>query len=211
MNAGKLIVFSGLDASGKTTNRNHVDMRLNSSGIDYAMTREPGGTPFAEAMRELILCNKYDTPPLSEVLMFYAGRVEHTKSLIKPYLERGYHVLSDRYYDSSLAYQSIKCPETKAIHDACFPHLVVPDLTLLFDVPAEVAIERMTRTRGALAMDKIETRGLEYFTQVRNNFLNMADLDPNTIIIDATKPLAEVMDETWQHIKQCIGYHSDDY
>lgn len=209
MNAGKLIVFSGMDACGKTTNRNHVDMRLNSTGIGYACTREPGGTPYAEAMRKLILSKEFDAPPLSEVLMFYAGRVEHTKTLIKPYLERGYHVLTDRYYDSSLAYQSIQCPETKAIHDACFPHLVVPDMTLLFDVPAEVALERMQRTRSG-EMDKIENRGLEYFTQVRNNFLTMASNDPNTIVIDATRPLSEVMDVTWNHVKHCIGYETDE-
>lgn len=210
MTCGKFIVFSGMDACGKTTNRNHVDMLLNSTGIDYAITREPGGTPFAERIRELILTDEFDVPPLSEVLMFYTGRVEHTANLIVPYLERGFHVLTDRYYDSSLAYQSIQCPETQAIHDACAKHLRVPDLTLLFDVPADVALARMEKTRGPGVMDKIEKRGIEYFTQVRNNFLSMASNDPNTIIIDATQPLSAVMDETWNHVKQCIGHRTDE-
>lgn len=210
MNHGKFIVFSGMDACGKTTNLTHVDMRMNSTGIDYAMTREPGGTPFAERIRELILSDDYDVPPLSEVLMFYTGRVDHTKNLIVPYLERGFHVLSDRYYDSSLAYQSVDCPETHALHELCKPHLRVPDLTLLFDVPAEIGLERMKKSRGADKMDKIEKRGIAYFTQVRNNFLSMASNDPNTIIIDATKPLSVVMDETWNHVKQCIGYKTDE-
>lgn len=210
MNHGKFIVFSGMDASGKTTNRNHIDMRLNSTGIDYACTREPGGTNYADAMRELILSDKYSYPPLSEVLMFYAARVEHTKTLIDPYLRRGYHVISDRYYDSSLAYQAIECPQTKAIHEACLPELRVPDMTLLFDISPEIAFQRMVKDRGLAKMDKFEKRGIEFFTQVRNNFLDMASNDPNTIILDAAQPLSVVMDATWKHIKHCIGYETDE-
>lgn len=210
MTCGKFIVFSGMDACGKTTNRNHVDMRLNSTGIDYAITREPGGTAFAEKMREIVLSDAYEIPSLSQLMMFYAGRVEHTKNLIVPYLERGFHVLTDRYYDTSLAYQSIDCAETQIVHDACMPHLRTPDLTLLFDVPAEVAIDRMNKSRGADKMDKFERRGVAYFEQVRNNFLSMANEDPNTVVIDATQPLSVVMDQTWHHVKQCLGLKTDE-
>lgn len=209
---GKFIVFSGMDASGKTTNRNHVDMRLNSIlGLEYAITREPGGTPFAEDIRErYLLSEEFKFPTIAEALLFYAARVDHTQSLIKPYLDRGVHVLTDRYYDSSLAYQTVFCPETRDVHNACKPFLQHPDLTLLFDVPAEVGLERMLKSRGAGKMDKIEKRGIEYFRKVRDNFLSMANEDPNTVVIDATQPLSVVMDQTWHHVKQCLGLKTDE-
>lgn len=205
---GKFIVFSGMDASGKSTNRDYVDAQLQRVGAkystDYILTREPGGTPFAERLRELILSKAYEIPSLTEALMFYAGRIDHTQNVIIPHLERGCHVLSDRYYDSTLAYQSIICEETFAIHNVCSKHLRAPDLTLVFDIPASVALERMQKSRGRAAMDKIESRGVEYFEQVRDNFLNMAKDDRNSVVIDANRPLEEVQAETWNRIKGII-------
>lgn len=192
--AGKFIVFSGLDASGKTTNLQHVDSLLTKAGVDFARTREPGGTMFAEKMRSLILDPASEIPPLSEVLSFYAARVDHTEKVIQPYLNRGYHVLCDRYYDSSLAYQSVFCNETRAIHTACLSHLCVPDLTILYDVPAEVSAARLQSERGTL--DRIERLGAEYFSEVRANFLELAVNDPNTLIVDGTQPIRAVLEET---------------
>jgi dTMP kinase len=202
---GKFIVFSGLDASGKTTNRNHIDLRLNNTNVNYVMTREPGGTPFAEKVRELILSREYEVPALTETLLFYAARIDHTKNFIDPWIERGYHVLTDRYYDSTLAYQTIQCEEVLQVHTACLPKLRKPDLTLMYDIPAEIALERMFRSRGAAVMDKIEMRGLEYFNSVRNNFLSMARDDSSTIIIDATKPLSDVLEESWRLVSTFLG------
>ena len=191
---GKFIVFSGLDASGKTTNLQHVDSLLTRAGVNFARTREPGGTAFAEKMRSLILDPSGDIPPLSEVLSFYAARVDHTEKVIRPYLDRGYHVLCDRYYDSSLAYQSVFCEETRTIHNACASHLCVPDLTILFDIPAEVSAARLSTERGVL--DRIERLGTEYFREVRSNFLELARNDPNTVIVDGTQPVRVVLEET---------------
>lgn len=206
---GKFIVFSGLDASGKTTNRTIVNDRLLESGAaygkDFILTREPGGTPYAERIRELILDKQYETPPLTELLLFYAARVDHTQSVIIPALENGTHVLCDRYYDSSLAYQSILCEETFAVHNACSAKLRAPDLTLLFDIPADVALARMQKSRGSAVMDKIELRGIEYFEQVRENFLNMAKDDRSTIVIDANRDIETVSAEVWHHIKRFVS------
>lgn len=204
---GKFIVFSGLDASGKTTNRDHVDIQLRDKQVDYSITREPGGTVFAERIRELLLSPEHSISPLSEVMMFYAARLDHTEKLIIPYLEKGYHVLCDRYYDSTWAYQSPICPEVCAVHSICMNHLRKPDMTILYDIPAELAFERIIKNRGVEAAknDRFESRSLEYFNKVRDNFLNLAKDDPSYVVLDASRPLSEVLVDTWNNVKTCLG------
>jgi dTMP kinase len=159
-------------------------------------TREPGGTPLAEALRSLVLGARSSEPvtPAAELLIMYAARAQHTTNLIRPALARGALVLCDRYGDASYAYQG----GGRGVADeliAPLSHLAQgglrPDLTLLFDAPVELALAR-ARSRGAGA-DRIEAETVAFFLRVREKYLALARAEPGRIrVIDATQSVAVV-------------------
>ena len=192
---GKFITFEGGEGSGKSTQLRALAAWLGERGIDVVSTREPGGAPSAEIIRTLLVEGDVDRwQPVSEVLLHYAARTEHLAHTVLPALERGAWVLSDRYCDSTLAYQGYGHGFDRAviaqIHNAAVDGLM-PDLTLILDIPVEAGLMR------AHGRDHDENRyermGEGFHGRVRDGFLAIASAAPQRCaIIDATQGLEQV-------------------
>lgn len=191
MAKGKFITFEGIDGAGKSTHVGGVATYLRGLGKTVITTREPGGTPLGERLRELLL---HETMHLeTEALLMFASRREHIAQLIAPALERGDWVISDRFTDASFAYQGggrkLSLDKLRALEQWVHADLQ-PDLTLLFDVPLEVARQRLDKG-GAL--DKFEQEQQDFFAGVRDVYLKRAAQFPQRMrIIDSTQPIASV-------------------
>lgn len=194
------ISFAGIECCGKTTLSKSLDLQLTRLGHRVTHTREPGGTKFAEQVRNLLLDKKHDVPPMTEALMFYAGRIEHTQARIIPALNSGHVVITDRYYETTLAYQTITCGMTQEIHDICLPEIVVPDMVILIDIPASVSTKRLInlRQKHGIPLDRLEERPEIFFEKARQNFLNM--VDDRYLVLDGTKSLQELESEIVQAV-----------
>ncbi len=191
----KFIVIEGLEGAGKTTARACVVELLRQHGIiDVVLTREPGGTPLAEKLRQLIKqgIDGEQVTDKAELLMIYAARVQLVETVIKPALSRGTWVLGDRHDLSSQAYQGggrgIDHQLIRSLRDTVLGDFK-PDLTLYLDVTPEIGLQR-ARARGAL--DRIEQESLDFFTRTRARYLELANGDPNIKRIDATGDIATV-------------------
>lgn len=187
----KFITLEGMDGAGKSTHIPSIIEMLKARGHEVVSTREPGGTPLGERLRELLLHESMHAE--TETLLMFAARREHIANVIKPALERGAFVLSDRFTDASFAYQSGAkgVPANKVeILEQWVQEDLQPDMTLLFDVPVEVSIARLA---GARSPDKFERESAEFFTKIRNAYLQRASQNPQRFrVIDASKPLEEV-------------------
>ncbi len=201
---GKFITIEGVEGVGKSTNIAHLKHLLESNGIDYAITREPGGTPLAEKIRGLLLA--VDDEPLSvlaELLLVFAARAQHLERFIKPQLDAGIWVLCDRFTDATFAYQGAgRGLDAKTI--ATLQELVQnglrPDLTIILDLDPVVGMQRATE-RGAL--DRFELEQIEFFRRVRQCYLNIAAREPNRCaVIDASRSLAEVEKSLLSTVRQ---------
>lgn len=194
MTLGKFITFEGIDGAGKSTHIAFVAELLRTAGKTVVVTREPGGTPLGEKLRELLL---QETMHLeTEALLMFAARREHLAQVIEPALARGDWIISDRFTDASFAYQGggRKLPVEKlnVLEQWVHPHLQ-PDLTLLFDVPLAVARTRLDATR---TLDKFEQEKDVFFEAVRQGYLQRAAHFPQRFrIIDSTKSVSEVRAE----------------
>lgn len=189
--AGKFITFEGIDGAGKSTHLGGAAEFLRSRGYTVTVTREPGGTPLGEALRELLLHQKMHLE--TEALLMFAARREHLAQIIEPALARGECVISDRFTDATFAYQGggrkLDLNKLAALEQWVHPHLQ-PDLTLLFDVPLEVARGRLQASREP---DKFEREKAEFFAATREGYLRRAAEFPRRFrIVDSTKPVAEV-------------------
>ncbi len=194
MARGKFITFEGVDGAGKSTHIADFADALRARGLQVVTTREPGGTPLGEKLRELLL---HETMHLeTEALLMFASRREHIAQVIRPALARGDWVISDRFTDATFAYQGGGRQLSMARLDVLeqWVHAdLQPDLTLLFDVPLAVARERLSRTRDP---DKFEREQDAFFTRVRDAYLQRAARFPQRMrVIDSTRPLAEVSSE----------------
>lgn len=194
MASGKFITFEGVDGAGKSTHLDAFAQALRARGKTVITTREPGGTPLGEKLRELLLHEPMHLE--TEALLMFAARREHIAQVIRPALERGDWVISDRFTDASFAYQGggrkLPLPKLEALEQWVHADLQ-PDLTLLFDVPLEVARERLNRSR---TLDKFEREKDEFFVGVREVYLQRARRFPQRIrVIDSTRPLDEVTQE----------------
>ncbi len=190
-NHAKLITLEGMDGAGKSTHIAHIVAILQARGVEVLVTREPGGTPVGERLRGLLLHENMHAE--TETLLMFAARREHIASVIAPALQKGIYVLSDRFTDASYAYQcgakGVENSKIKALEEWVQGDLQ-PDLTLLFDVPVEVSIERLKEAR---APDKFEREGAEFFARIRNAYLQRAKEYPNRFrVIDANRSLDEV-------------------
>jgi dTMP kinase len=202
-----LCTFEGLDCSGKTTCLNFMQDLLAEAKVNAYTTREPGGTQFGEDIRTLIKTKSEGIEPLTEILLFYASRIEVLHKIVPNYQV----VLCDRFYDSTFAYQGALdnsiTPKIQAIHDICIGKFK-PNLTLLFDVTPEIYQYR--RSLRGLENCKIEARSNDYFMRVRDIYLERASNEPNRFkIIDATQDLDQVLLDvqniTQEIINQFIG------
>ncbi len=194
MARGKFITFEGVDGAGKSTHIAAFADALRARGMQVVTTREPGGTPLGEKLRELLLHESMHLD--TEALLMFASRREHIAQVIQPALERGDWVISDRFTDATFAYQGggrqLPIARLEALEQWVHANLQ-PDLTLLFDVPLAVARERLNRTREP---DKFEREQDAFFTRVRDAYLQRAARFPQRIrVIDSTRPLDEVGDE----------------
>lgn len=191
---GKFITLEGVDGAGKSTHLDFVADWLRRQGREVVVTREPGGTPLGETLRELLLHREMD--PDTELLLMFAARQEHLAALIQPALARGAWVVSDRFTDASYAYQCGGrgiAPERIAALETWVQHGFGPDITLLFDVPPEVAQSRRSAARAA---DRFEREADSFFARVRGAYLERAQAEPARIrVLDARRGIAELQSD----------------
>lgn len=191
---GLFITLEGPEGAGKSTNREYLAERLREQGVDVLLTREPGGTPLAERIRELLLAPS-DEPMAAdtELLLVFAARAQHLQQVIRPALARGCVVLCDRFTDATYAYQG----GGRGLSTARIAQLeqfvqgeLRPDLTLIFDLPVEVGLARAA-ARGRL--DRFEQEQRSFFASVRHAYLARAEQSPQRYrVLDAGQSLAQV-------------------
>lgn len=205
MKRGRFISIEGGDGAGKSTQLEVIAHTLQQNNIEVVMTREPGGTPIGERLRELLL--KQDAHSIddeTELLMMFAARAEHVNTLIKPALKQGKWVVSDRFSDASFAYQGargVSLERIGALSDWVLQGFA-PDLTLLFDLSIEQGLERVD-SRGA--QDRFEQESVAYKQRVQDIYLQRADAQPQRIkLIDASGDIAEVSAQVQQNIRAFI-------
>ena len=196
MNRGRFITIEGIEGTGKSTNIAFLKSLVKEHELEVITTREPGGTPLAEQIRELLLVHREENlPPLTELLLFFASRSVMLKNLVIPALERGDWVICDRFTDATRAYQGagrgldISVIEQLAdwVHGG-----LQPDLTVLLDAPAELGISRV-KSRGQ--GDRMDSQELIFYEKVRTAYLNLAKENPERfVVVDATQSLADVQD-----------------
>ena len=194
MTPGKFITVEGIEGVGKSTNIAFLVRLLEDRGLEVISTREPGGTPLAERIRELLLSHSEETlDDTAELLLFFAARSLHVRNHIKPALKRGCWVVCDRFTDASRAYQGAARGQGRERVDtlAAWVHGdLTPDLTVLLDAPAAVGMERAGR-RGAA--DRLETEQLAFFERARQTYLELAKAEPGRFaVIDAQQTVADV-------------------
>lgn len=194
MTVGKFITFEGIDGAGKSTHLEFVARWLEGRGKRVVVTREPGGTPLGEKLRELVLHEKMHLE--TEALLMFASRREHLAQVIEPALARGDWVISDRFTDATFAYQGggrkLSREKLEALEQWVHPHLQ-PDLTLLFDVPLDVARARLDATRE---LDKFEREKADFFEATRQEYLRRAAQFPQRFrLIDSTRTIAAIQSE----------------
>ncbi|MDT8991638.1 dTMP kinase [Curvibacter sp. APW13] len=205
MQPGIFITMEGIDGAGKSTHIERLATLFRTQGRTVVVSREPGGTPLAEKIRSVLLAERMDS--LSEALLMFASRREHIVDVIAPALRRGEVVISDRYTDSSFAYQgggrqfdTSKLDTLEAwVQDAgADVQAVVPDLTLWFDLPAEVAAARLSTAR---APDKFESESVAFFGRVIAAYARRQQQNPSRIArIDAHQSVEDV----WQQVLRTI-------
>lgn len=192
MTRGRFITLEGVDGAGKSTHVAWIAERLRGRGHAVLVTREPGGTPLAERLRELVLAEPMD--PITETMLLFAARADHVQRVIAPALQAGSWVLCERFTDATFAYQGggkgvaaeLIAHLAQASHDG-----LLPDRTLVFDCPYEVSRERLSRT--GRAPDRFEREDREFFERVRQAYLGLARSDPGRIrVVEVTGSLDDI-------------------
>lgn len=191
---GKFITLEGVDGAGKSTHIPAIAEMLRARGKQVLITREPGGTPLGERLRELLLHDAMH--PETETLLMFAARRQHIAQVIQPALAKGNYVLSDRFTDASFAYQcggrGVSVEKVGQLENWVQGDFQ-PDLTLLFDVPVEISTQRLA---GARDPDRFEREGGDFFERIRNAYLQRAQQFPARFrIIDSGKSLDEIHKE----------------
>jgi dTMP kinase len=203
---GKFITFEGGEGTGKSTQAATLAHKLESVGLSVLLTREPGGSPGAEIIRHVLLSGA--AKPLgadAEAMLFAAAREDHVRCTIEPALTAGKWVVCDRFADSTRVYQGalgqvdrrlIKGLERVSIGD------LLPDLTLILDLPVDVALERLSLRRGDAAPDRFEAENVEFHEKLREAFRALAADEPERcVIIDASAPRVQVAKDIWDTVQ----------
>jgi dTMP kinase len=190
----KFITLEGIDGAGKSTHLNFLTELLKTRGYEVITTREPGGTPLGESLRNLLLHEKMHLE--TEALLMFAARREHIDQVIEPALARGAWVISDRFTDATFAYQGggrkLDIQKLNVLEQWVHPYLQ-PDMTFLFDVPLEVARARLDATR---VLDKFEEEKAEFFANTRQQYLARAEqFKTRFTIIDATQTISAIQEK----------------
>ena len=203
-NLGKFITLEGVDGAGKTTHVEFIKKYLADLGINFIMTREPGGTLLGEQLREILLHD--DMTPETETLLMFAARNEHIKKVIGPNLKEGKVVISDRFTDATYAYQSggkgVKDKKIDILKEWVQASLQ-PDLTFLFDLSVEVSIERLNKTRE---LDKFEREGKGFHENIRQKYLLLAKASPERFcILNSEESIEEIQNQIKLELDRVIG------
>lgn len=202
---GLFITFEGLDGTGKTTQIHELETKLSELGLPYKKTREPGGTPIAEKIRDIILDPKNTEMCFqAEALLYAASRAQHVSEVIKPALEKGEIVICDRFFDSTLAYQGyareLSLEDLHYINNFAMQE-VKPELTFLLDIPAAHTSERI----NSRELDRLDLEEMDFKNRVRAGFLKIADFEKNRVkVINASLGIQEIHDIIWEKTKSVL-------
>ncbi len=208
MSRGLFITFEGGEGAGKSTQAARLTGRIAATGREVIATREPGGSPGAEVIRGLLVRGDADRwSPVSETLLMYAARRDHIERVIAPALARGAVVICDRFADSTRAYQGAGGGAPGALIAALEDDVLGdtrPDLTLIFDLPVEVGLERAARRRDDET--RFEDKGLAFHERLRAAFLTIAEAETDRcVVIDAAAPQAAVEEAVWSAVGARLG------
>ena len=205
---GRLITFEGGEGAGKSTQVSILVERLRNAGRHAIATREPGGSPAAENIRETLLSGKVKQfGPFAEALLFSIARQDHIDTVISDALARGQWVVCDRFLDSTRAYQGatggVPAPVISALERLTL-HGVMPNLTIVLDIPVEEGLARMARRRGA--PDRFESQDISQHERIRKAFLDIAEEESGRcVVIDAHKPEALVAEDVWEAVAERLS------
>jgi len=204
--AGRFVTFEGIEGVGKTTQVARLSSVLSAREIAHVVTREPGGTPLAESIRQVVLTAREETlPPTAELLLMFAARAVHLANHIEPNLRAGRWVICDRFTDATYAYQGGgRQLSAEPIRE--LEHMIQgtrrPDLTILLDAPVEGALARAAARNAGSAADRFERERSEFFDRVRNAYLARAAAEPDRIVlVDATQNVDEVSARILEQLK----------
>lgn len=201
---GRLITFEGIEGCGKSTLAKELYEYLKSKNYKVIFTREPGGGKLGEKIREILLSNEFEIPDYSELFLFLASRYEHTKNVIIPRLKEGYIVISDRYMDSTIAYQGygrkIDLKLLEKLNEIATLG-IKPDLTFLIDLPEEISFDRLKDK----ILDRIESEEIEFYKRVRFGYIEIARNEPlRFIILDGTMELQTLKQKVFEIAENLI-------
>ncbi|MGX1741978.1 dTMP kinase [Bosea sp. NPDC055353] len=208
MGKGHFITLEGGEGAGKSTLARALSERLDATGLTARTTREPGGSPKAEAIREVILAGQArDYGPFAEALMFSAARIDHIDSLIRPALERGEWVICDRFIDSTRVYQGVLGKLDQAVLaelEVVTISGLMPELTLILDLDPEIGLARAAkRRRPGEAIDRFEGETLAFHRNLRQAYLDIASAEPRRCaVLDAALPPKALAEAAWHILRE---------
>ena len=207
---GLLITFEGGEGCGKSTQITALKARLEAMGKTVVQTREPGGTPLGESVRNLL---QYDDAgqgmsPEAELLLFAASRAQHVRELIAPAIAEGQIVLCDRFLDSTTVYQGVARANDSKKVDTINQFAIgdtKPDLTILIDLPPEIGLARV-QARNDGKLDRMEKEAIEFFQAVRQGYLDLAKSEPKRfLVLDGSQSVEELETQIWQRVKATLA------
>ena len=202
---GKFITLEGIEGSGKSTSLDTISKNLETRNIEFIVTKEPGGGPLGKDLRKMLLDKKTSISSEVELLLMMADRKNHIDNIVEPSLEKGVWVISDRYLDSSYAYQGggRQIDVSKIDLFTELLKLPIPDLTLLFDLSPEIALQR---AKNRSELDRFESEPMDFHQRIREAYLTLAnDNIERYVVIDATKDIQNVKDQVQKQLNQFIN------
>ena len=201
----RFITLEGIEGSGKTSSLKSITDLLVKKNISYIVTREPGGSSIGKELRTILLDPDTEISPEVELMLMLSDRKDHVEKIILPNLEKGNWVVSDRFMDSSIAYQGggRQLGKKLIVSLSEYLNLPQPDLTLLFDLPVETSLSRV-KARGEL--DRFEKEELEFHKRIRNTYLDLAKNNSNRIkIIDSSQKIESMLNNVKQAIEKLFN------
>ena len=201
---GKFITLEGIEGSGKSTSLDTISKILDTLDIEFIITKEPGGGPLGKDLRKILLDKKTSISPEVELLLMMADRKNHIDNIVEPSLKKGVWVISDRYLDSSYAYQGggrqIDTSKIDLLTELL--KLPIPDLTILFDLSPEIALQR---AKNRSELDRFESEPIDFHQRIREAYLNLAnDNVERYVVIDASKDIQNVKEQVQKKVNQFI-------
>lgn len=202
---GRFVTIEGGEGGGKSTQARALVARLRTAGFDAIVTREPGGSETAELIRDALLSGKFEKlGAKAEALLFAAARIDHIDQRIKPALLAGAWVVSDRFHDSTRAYQGMHGEVEQRFLDVLEQVTLAglrPHLTLILDVPADIGLSRAAQRREGIVPDRFEKQSLDFHEELRSAFIEIAAQQPDRcVIVDGTQSSAEVEQAIWDTV-----------